>query len=64
MKAGRKKKTLNLDGGLIDQVRRLFNARTETEAINRALRKALDDREVEEALDAMLRKGRFRAIYH
>ena len=46
VKASIKQKTYNLDSGVIDTVRRLFEAKTDTEAIQRALRKAIDDREV------------------
>ena len=60
MKTALTKKTYNLDAEMIERVRRLFDARTETEAIQRALRKAIDDREIEDALDALLRQGRFR----
>ena len=63
MKATVRKKTYNLDGDMIERVRRLFNAKTDTEAIHTALRKALEDREVEESLDRLLREGRFRSIY-
>ncbi len=58
-----KKKTHNLDAEMIEKVRRLFNAKTDTEAIRAALRKAVEDREIQESLDALLRKGRFRTIY-
>lgn len=63
MRAGVKKKTYNLDEGMIERVRRLFDAKTDTEAIQRALQKAITDREIEESLDALLREGRFRALY-
>ena len=63
MKASVKKKTYNLDSEMIETVRRLFEAKTDTEAIQRALRKAIDDREVEDALDSLLRQGRFRTLY-
>jgi Arc/MetJ family transcription regulator len=63
MSSAVKKKTYYLDGELIEKVRRLLNARTETEAVQRALRKALDDSEAEEALDRLLRQGRFRSVY-
>ena len=53
MRASVKKKTHNLDSGMIKTVRRLFDAKTDTEAIQRALRKAIDDREVEDALDVV-----------
>ena len=35
----------------------------DTEDIRKALRKAIEDREVEERLDALLKKGRFRTVY-
>ena len=63
MRAGVTKKTYNLDGEMIERVRRLFDAKTDTEAIQKALRKVIDDREVEDALDALLRTGRFRTVY-
>jgi hypothetical protein len=63
VKANVKKKTYNLDAEMIEAVRRLFDAKTDTEAIQRALRKAIDDREVEDALDVLLKEGRFRTLY-
>ena len=63
VKATVKKKTYNLDGEMIAKVRRLLNAKTDTEAIQRALRKAIEDREIEESLAALLKEGRFRKIY-
>jgi hypothetical protein len=63
MKAAVRKKTYNLDGEMIEKVRRIFGARTETEAIQKALRKAIEDQEIEERLDTLLREGRFRSIY-
>ena len=63
MKATVRKKTYNLDEEMIDRVRRLFNAKTDTEAIQRALQKTVEDREAEEALERLLREGRFRTIY-
>lgn len=38
-------------------------AKTDTEAIQKALRKVVEDREVEKTLDRLLREGRFRTIY-
>lgn len=63
MKSAVRKKTYNLDPELIEKVRRLFEVRTETEAIRRALRKTVEDREIEDSLDRLLKRGRFRAIY-
>ena len=63
MKATVRKKTYNLDEEMIDKVRRLFDVKTDTEAIHRALRKTVEDREIEEALERILKEGRFRTIY-
>ena len=63
MKAGVKKKTYNLDGDMIEKARRLFNAKTDTEAIQQALRKAVENQEIEESLDRLLKEGRFRTVY-
>lgn len=63
MRASVRKKTYNLDGEMISKVRRLFDAKTDTEAIQRALRKALEDHEIEESLERLLRGGRFRTVY-
>jgi hypothetical protein len=58
-----KKKTYNLDGAMIERVRQLFNAKTDTEAIQKALQKAVEDQEIQDALDTLLQEGRFRTIY-
>jgi hypothetical protein len=58
-----KKKTYNLDGEIIERVRRALQAKTDTEAIHRSLQKTLDDREIEDSLEALLRAGRFRTLY-
>jgi len=63
MKSAVRKKTYNLDGRIIAAARRVFNAKTDTEAIQKALRKAVADREIENALDRLLREGQFRTIY-
>ena len=63
MKTSVRKKTYNLDALVIEKVRRLYDAKTDTEAIHKALRKAVEDREIEDSLDALLREGRFRAMY-
>jgi hypothetical protein len=58
-----KKKTYNLDEEMIDRVRRLFSVKTDTEAIQKALEKTIEDHEAENALDRLLKEGRFRTIY-
>jgi len=63
MKPTVKKKTYNLDEAMIDKVRRLFNVKTDTEAIQKALEKTVDDHEIQESLDKLLKEGRFRTIY-
>ncbi len=63
MKGSVRKKTYNLDAAVIEKVRRLYDAKTDTEAIQRALQKAVQDREIEDALDALLKEGRFRTLY-
>ena len=57
------KETYNLDGQMIEKVRRLFDVRTETEAIHKALAKVVEDREIEESLNNLLKEARFRTIY-
>ena len=63
MKSTIRKKTYNLDVDLIEKARRFFDVKTETEAIRRALEKSVEDREIEDALERLLRDGRFRQIY-
>lgn len=63
MRAGVKKRTYNLDGKMIEKVRRVFNVKTDTEAILQALSKAIEDREIEDSLDRLLKEGRFRTVY-
>ena len=63
LKSAVRKKTYNLDSGLIEKVRGLYNVRTETEAIQKALLSAVENREIEESLERLLKEGRFRTIY-
>jgi hypothetical protein len=63
MTGAAKKKTYNLDEALIDHARRVLDARTDTETIQRALRKVVEDAEIEQALDALLRDGRFKTVF-
>ena len=62
-KAGITKKTYNLDGNMIEKVRLLFNVKTNTEAIRKALSKAIEDQKIEEAFNKLLKEGQFRTIY-
>lgn len=55
------KKTLNLNQEKIEQVRRLFGVKTETEAIHLALDRILLEAQVENSLRDLLRKGRFKS---
>ena len=63
MKTKVRKKTYNLDEEMIGKVRRLFNVKTDAEAIQRALRKTLEDIEIQKSLDKLLKDGRFRVVY-
>ncbi len=63
MRSALRKKTYNLDSEKIEKVRRLFHAKTDTEAIHKALDKTIEDQEIEAALDALLRTGHFRTVY-
>ena len=63
MRSALKKKTYNLDSEKIEKVRRLFHAKTDTEAIHKALEKTIEDLEIQETLEALLRAGRFRTVY-
>lgn len=63
MKSALRKKTYNLDAEVIERVRRLFDAKTDSEAIRRALRQTLEDREIQDSLDRLLKRGRFRSVY-
>jgi Arc/MetJ family transcription regulator len=63
MKTTVKKKTYNLDEEMIGRVRKLYDTKTDTEAIQTALKKAIDDRQVEDSLERLLREGRFRTVY-
>jgi Arc/MetJ family transcription regulator len=63
MRATIKKKTYNLDEAVIEKARRLFNVKTKTEAIHQALQKAVEEQEIQAALDRLLQEGRFRTVY-
>jgi Arc/MetJ family transcription regulator len=63
MKTGVVKKTYKLDRQLVAKVRRLFKAKTTTEAVKRAIREAVENREIEKSLDKLLKEGRFRTVY-
>jgi Arc/MetJ family transcription regulator len=57
------KKKNKLDGQTVAAARRALKTKSDTEAIHKALQKVVTDREIEDALDRMLREGGFRTIY-
>jgi len=63
MKHTIRKKTYNLDIETLEKARRLLQAKTETEAIEKALEKVIEDREIQESLERLLKDGRFRTVY-
>ncbi len=63
MKHTIRKKTFNLDIETLEKARRLLQAKTETEAIEKALEKVIEDREIQESLERLLKDGRFRTVY-
>jgi hypothetical protein len=63
VKATIKKKTYAPDGEMMEKARKLFNVKTDAEAIQKAIQKSLEDQEIQGTLDALLEKGRFRTIY-
>lgn len=63
MKSTIRKKTYDLDEKTIESVRRLFDVKTETEAVQKALEAALEHHEIRDSLDRLLREGRFRTVY-
>jgi hypothetical protein len=63
MKPTIKKKTYNLDVEILEKARRVLQARTETETIEKALEKTIRDSEIQDSLERLLREGRFRTIY-
>lgn len=63
MKSALQKKTYNLDATVIQRVRRLFDAKTDSQAIRMALQKAIEDQEIQGALEQLLKRGRFRSVY-
>jgi len=62
MKLTVKKKAYSLDSALIEKARRLFCAKTETEAIQKALQKVIDDQKIQDSLVALLKEGHSQAI--
>jgi Arc/MetJ family transcription regulator len=63
MRTNVKKKTYNLDSVMIEKAQRALGTKTETEAIQKALQKAVEDQEIQDSLDTLLKEGRFRNIY-
>ncbi len=63
MRTNVKKKTYNLDSVMIEKAQRVLGTKTETETIQKALQKAIEDQEIQDSLDTLLKEGRFRNIY-
>lgn len=60
--AGRRRTSILVDESLLGRARRVLKASTNTEAITKSLEKVLLDREIEAALDRLIRKGRGRFV--
>lgn len=60
--ATKRRTSILIDDGLLRKARRALKAPTNTEAIRRALEAALANREIEQTLRALIRKGRRRIV--
>ena len=56
-------KHLQLDQGKLDQAKRILGAKTETEALDRALSIVVSESEINKALGKVRRKGRIRKVF-
>ena len=56
-------KHLQLDQGKLDRARRILGAKTETEALDRALSIVVSEADIDTALRKMRRKGRIRKVF-
>lgn len=63
MKSTARKKTYDLDEEMVGKVRRFFKVKTDAEAISKSLSKTIEDIEIQESLEKLLSKGRFRVVY-
>jgi hypothetical protein len=52
-----------LDQGKLDRARRILGAKTETEALDRALSIVVSEADIDTALRKMRRKGRIRKVF-
>ena len=60
--AAKRRTSVLLDEGLLKKARRTLKASTNTEAITKSLQKTLRDKEIDEALRRLIRKGRGRFV--
>ena len=56
-------KHVQLDQRKLDRARRVLGARTETEALDRALDLVVTEADIDRALRAARRKGKFRRVF-
>lgn len=58
----KRRTSLLIDEALLQKARKAFQAATNSEAITRALEEAVTNREIENSLRALIRKGRGRFV--
>ena len=58
----KRRTSLLIDETLLQKARKAFQASTNSEAITRALKEAVTNREIEDSLQALIRKGRGRFV--
>ena len=57
------RKQFILDSEKLKVVKRIFEAKTDTEAVNRALDMAIDSARIKKAVQSVQRKGKLKDIY-
>jgi hypothetical protein len=60
--AAKRRMSVLLDEGLLRKARRALKASTNSEAVTKSLEKVLLEKEIEVALDRLIRKGRWRIV--